>query len=44
MMITVGFTCVVFAVGALSWWTPRFIGFAFAMEKGSIPSPDEMAR
>ncbi|XP_054155454.1 protein spinster homolog 3-like [Oppia nitens] len=30
---TVGFTCVCFAVGALSWWAPTFMAYAYTADK-----------
>lgn len=42
---TIAFTCVVFAVGALSWWTPTLITHAYAIQHGidDVP-PSEKAR
>lgn len=40
---TLGFTSVVFAVGALSWWTPTLIGYAYGIQHGVVPK-EEMAQ
>ncbi|CAJ0942389.1 unnamed protein product, partial [Mesorhabditis belari] len=36
---TVAFTCVVFAVGALSWWAPTLITHAYAIQHGEPDVP-----
>ncbi|CAJ0579129.1 unnamed protein product, partial [Mesorhabditis spiculigera] len=41
---TIAFTCVVFAVGALSWWTPTLISHAYAIQHGiDVVPPSEKA-
>ncbi|CAI4229617.1 unnamed protein product [Auanema sp. JU1783] len=34
---TIGFTCVIFAVGSLSWWTPTLMGYAYGRNGAMSP-------
>uniref|UniRef100_A0A0N5A1L1 MFS domain-containing protein n=1 Tax=Parastrongyloides trichosuri TaxID=131310 RepID=A0A0N5A1L1_PARTI len=37
---TLGLTCVIFCVGALGFWTPSFVEYAYAMRSSSHTIPD----
>uniref|UniRef100_A0A1I7XTC3 MFS domain-containing protein n=1 Tax=Heterorhabditis bacteriophora TaxID=37862 RepID=A0A1I7XTC3_HETBA len=43
LLTTLGFTCVVFAVGSLSWWTPTLVGYAYGIQHKSQFVPKEEA-
>ena len=36
-LTTVGQTAVIFAVGAISWWAPIFMGDAYSLSYGYAP-------